>query len=463
MIQPSIFISYSRKDEAQKDKLLSHLGVLQNAGLITVWSDDRISAGADWRQAIRDAMAQAKVAVLLVSANFLTSDFILDDEAPRLLKRRRDEGLVVVPIIATACAWRMVDWLASLQVRPKNGRPVWSDGGSHVDEDLAEIAEEIAQLVRAKERTPQPSASLKPARPSATVSVQTLDDPDWDSLLYRIKTGMCTPFIGPEVNRKIIQADRELALAWAREHTYPLPDAENLPRVAQYLAVKRDLAFPADEVARLTAIRAAPDFSDPDEPHSFLASLPLPLYLTTNYDHFMVQALRHHQRQAHQEVCRWNRYIPETASVFEATSAVEISPLNPVVYHLYGHINLPESMVLTEDNYLDFLVNISRQPVIPRQIEKALVRTSLLFVGYDLTDFRFRILFRGLVAALQRNLRRTSIAVQLVPQLPDGRQINESHVRNYLQEYLAKDDVRIYWGDSFDFIKELRARWEAYS
>lgn len=463
MSQPSIFISYSRKDEAEKDKLLSHLGVLQSAGLISVWSDDRISAGADWQQAIREAIAQAKVAVLLVSANFLTSDFILDSEVPSLLQRRQEQGLVVVPVIATACAWRMVDWLAQLQVRPKSGRPVWSDGGSHVDEDLTEIAEEIARLVRTQEKPTRPSSAVRSPHPPAAVSVQTLDDQDWDSLLYRIKTGMCTPFIGPEVNRKIIQADREIALGWAQEHTYPLADVENLPRVAQYLAIKRDLAFPADEVARLTAIRAAPDFSNPDEPHSFLASLPLPLFLTTNYDHFMTQALRHHNRNPHQEVCRWNRYIPETKSVFEPNSAVEISKSNAVVYHLYGHIDLPESMVLTEDNYLDFLVNISRQPVIPRQIEKALVRTSLLFVGYDLTDFRFRILFRGLVAALQRSLRRTSIAVQLVPQLPGGRQINESHVRNYLQDYLAKDDVRIYWGDSFEFIKELRARWEAYA
>jgi hypothetical protein len=74
MTRPLIFISYSQKDEAEKDRLLSHLGVLQSAGLISVWSDDEISAGADWQQAIGQAITQARVAILLITANYLTSD-----------------------------------------------------------------------------------------------------------------------------------------------------------------------------------------------------------------------------------------------------------------------------------------------------------------------------------------------------------------------------------------------------
>lgn len=141
---PTVFISYSHEDEQDKNRLLKHLGVLQSAGLITTWSDDRIGAGADWRREIEQSMAQARVAVLLVTANFLTSDFILNTEAPILLQRQRQAGLIIFPIIARPCAWRMVGWLQQMQVRPKNGRPVWADGGSHVDDDLAAIAEELA-------------------------------------------------------------------------------------------------------------------------------------------------------------------------------------------------------------------------------------------------------------------------------------------------------------------------------
>jgi hypothetical protein len=68
MTQPTIFISYSRKDEKEKEAVLAHLGVLQHIGLINVWSDDRIGAGSDWEEEISQAMDQAKVAILLITA-----------------------------------------------------------------------------------------------------------------------------------------------------------------------------------------------------------------------------------------------------------------------------------------------------------------------------------------------------------------------------------------------------------
>ncbi len=148
MARPVVCIFYSQEDEKEKNKLLSHLGVLQDAGLIDLWSDDRIGAGVDWEAEISQAVAQARVAILLISANFLTSDFILGKVVPTLLKRRESEGLIVFPVIAKACAWRTVDWLTKMNVRPKNRKPVWSDAGSHVDEDLASIAEEVAATIK---------------------------------------------------------------------------------------------------------------------------------------------------------------------------------------------------------------------------------------------------------------------------------------------------------------------------
>ncbi len=147
MAQPTVFISYSHKDEIEKDALLSHLGVLQHAGMIDVWSDDRIGAGSDWQADISQWMVKAKVAILLISANFLTSDFILNEEVPKLLNRREQEGLTVYPIIAKHCAWTKVKWLAKMNVRPKNGNPVWREGGHHADEELSKIAEEVARII----------------------------------------------------------------------------------------------------------------------------------------------------------------------------------------------------------------------------------------------------------------------------------------------------------------------------
>ncbi len=160
MTRPTVFISYSHQDETEKEQLLSHLGVLQHTGLIDLWNDDRIGAGKDWEPEISRAMARAKVAILLVSANFLTSDFILGKEVPNLLKRRQTEGLTIFPVIAKACAWKKVAWLAKMNVRPKNGSPVWGDSGSHVDEDLAVIAEEVADVL---EYAPSLHLKRKPA------------------------------------------------------------------------------------------------------------------------------------------------------------------------------------------------------------------------------------------------------------------------------------------------------------
>ena len=121
MTQPTVFISYSHKDEAWKDRLVTHLGVLQRQGLLDLWDDCRIDAGADWRQEIRRTMDRVHVAVLLISADFLTSEFILGEEVPRLLHRRDEEGLRVFPVIVQPCAWQRVEWLARMQARPREG------------------------------------------------------------------------------------------------------------------------------------------------------------------------------------------------------------------------------------------------------------------------------------------------------------------------------------------------------
>jgi hypothetical protein len=142
-----VFVSYSHKDEAEKDALLSHLGVLDTgAEMIEVWSDDEIGSGEAWEAAIAKAISRARVAVLLVTANFLTSHFILRKEVPALLKRRRIDGVVVIPVIAKECAWKRIEWLAKMNVRPKNGRPVF-DRNRDPDAALSAIAEEVATIV----------------------------------------------------------------------------------------------------------------------------------------------------------------------------------------------------------------------------------------------------------------------------------------------------------------------------
>jgi len=148
MTKAVVFISYSHKDELEKNMLVSHLGVLQGHGLVSLWNDDDVGPGGDWKTELDQVIAQAKIAVLLITANFLNSEFILHSEVPELLKRHQDDELVIIPVIARACAWKAVDWLQPLSIRPQSGIPVWAEGGLHVDDQLCLIAEEIMGIVK---------------------------------------------------------------------------------------------------------------------------------------------------------------------------------------------------------------------------------------------------------------------------------------------------------------------------
>ena len=148
MTKPTVFISYSHMDEDWKDHLVSHLGVLQQEGLLELWDDRRIGAGEDWENEIEEAMAKASVAILLVSRHFLTSNFIIKKEVPRLMERREKEGMRIFPIIAKPCAWKQVEWLSRMNLRPKDGKAL-SGGNEHkIDTDLAAIAEEVADIIK---------------------------------------------------------------------------------------------------------------------------------------------------------------------------------------------------------------------------------------------------------------------------------------------------------------------------
>lgn len=142
-----IFISYSHKDEAKKNTLNKHLAVLTHAGIaLEPWDDRRIQGGEDWRQEIRAAIEGCSIALLLISADFLTSNFILDEEVPRLLERRAQAGVRVIPIIVAPCQWQLVSWLVPLQARPLDGKPLSKLGKAKLDDVLSNLAGEIHRL-----------------------------------------------------------------------------------------------------------------------------------------------------------------------------------------------------------------------------------------------------------------------------------------------------------------------------
>jgi bDLD-like protein/TIR domain-containing protein len=129
-----------------KDRLRTQLGVLQQQSILALWDDRRIGAGADWYQEICQAMEAAHVAVFLISADFLTSPFILQEEVARLMTRRQQEGLPIVPILVRPCLWKQVPWLARMQLRPTDAQPLSAGNEYQIETALMAIAEEIAAL-----------------------------------------------------------------------------------------------------------------------------------------------------------------------------------------------------------------------------------------------------------------------------------------------------------------------------
>lgn len=145
-----VFISYSHKDSKYRylDDLLEHLGVLENRGVLEVWSDRKIAAGDLWLDEIRQALASAKVAVLLVSPAFLNSRFIMDEEVPALLKAAREEGVKLLPVIVRPCLYNETE-LAPYQSVNSQERPVSGMDRTKKDQLWMSVAQRVLNALAA--------------------------------------------------------------------------------------------------------------------------------------------------------------------------------------------------------------------------------------------------------------------------------------------------------------------------
>ena len=306
------------------------------------------------------------------------------------------------------------------------------------------------------------------------------------ALLNHVRRGRCTPILGTGTLEPLIGSPREIAQRWAEIHHFPMqPSArDDLPQVAQYLRVfYNDDDFPRDQLredlkrqlrerhpgalppdmleapveAQMKALVQPRWNADEPEAHHVLAELGCPLYVTTNPDNLLEEALRAHGVEPESEICPWNEYVELRSSVFEREPDYHPTPERPLVFHLFGLFGEPDSLVLTEDDYFDYLIGVaSNRELIPGEVRRALADTALLFLGFHLDDWNFRVLFRSLMSqgGGGRRKRYAHLAAQIDPE--ERRLLDPERARRFLESYFQDADISIYWGSVQDFVEELR-------
>jgi hypothetical protein len=167
---PSVFFSYSHADEALRDQLEKHLSLLKRQGVITTWHDRRIGAGEEWERAIDDHIETDDIILLLISPDFLASDYCYDQEMTRAVERHDAGEATVIPVFLRPCSWKRTPF-GKIQGTPPDARPVtqWPDR----DVALLEVTKAIeaaagrlakgAKLADVPRNLPNPDEAAGPA------------------------------------------------------------------------------------------------------------------------------------------------------------------------------------------------------------------------------------------------------------------------------------------------------------
>lgn len=275
---------------------------------------------------------------------------------------------------------------------------------------------------------------------------------------------------------------------------------ENLARVAQYNRIKQDnpdkansqyltflkqtllqiarqdeLYLPTGLVDELEDVQEVYSFADlahelgyprfneeyPDLLRK-LAQLPIKIYVTTSYYDFLERLLQAEGKQPKTQICFRTGEPTEVLPEHRTLSRYEATVEKPLVYHLYGLERYPASLVISEQDYLDFLVAIakntnSNKPIIPLYLEQAISDSSLVMMGYRLQDWDFRVLFHGLISA-NSSARKSSLAIQLDPEEQENVR-DRVEVEKYLDQYFKPAKFTVAWCGTVEFVNKLWAAW----
>ena len=161
------FISYCHKDEAALGRLHTHLAVLRRDGRIDSWYDREILAGEDLDAEIKHKLESSGIILLLISPDFLASDYCVDEEMRRALERNRAGEARVIPIIVEPCDWASTP-LRDLKALPRDGNPIseWANQ----NKAYLDVVQELRRLLAAED-VARPAETIEPKRPNRSSDV----------------------------------------------------------------------------------------------------------------------------------------------------------------------------------------------------------------------------------------------------------------------------------------------------
>lgn len=312
---------------------------------------------------------------------------------------------------------------------------------------------------------------------------------DWrQAMLEQLRSGKVLPIVSNRVhNDLLLGGHAELTRAYTEHHAVPAGSAASIAAAAQYNTIMRELAGAEDWVKReyldfaksrllelaeaadssgamrglleeenaqfdehhfsvMAANLGCPRFAEPDsDPLLILAGFDLPIYLTTSFHCFLEQALQAAGKRPRTGGCCWH---PRIAAPDPFADDWQPTAFEPLVFHLHGIDSCPESLVLSEDDYLSFLVSLAEgRHLIPNRLRQALNDSSLMLLGYELADWDFRTLLYGLIKTRSYCLQSVC-ALQLDPSPEE---------QAYLNRYMDEVSFKVFWGDFSEYLRQLQA------
>ncbi|AKM85908.1 toll/interleukin-1 receptor domain-containing protein [Enterobacter ludwigii] len=158
----TLVFSYSHADEALRNELEKHLSPLKRAGKITTWHDRRIVPGQEFERQIDQYFSEADIILLLISSDFIASDYCYEVEMTNALARHKRGEAVVIPVILRECAWHQLEF-GSIMAATIDGKPI-TKFASH-DEGYVQVVDAVSRAIAAMEaRKPQQSTPV-PVQP----------------------------------------------------------------------------------------------------------------------------------------------------------------------------------------------------------------------------------------------------------------------------------------------------------